>query len=61
MKVETDIITSIYHRKFDRTGCDTSENVCRDLQNCPYCFNLQNHNVLDFTPIDNFQYQESVL
>jgi hypothetical protein len=30
MKIETDIITSI--------GCDTSDNVCLDLQNLCYCF-----------------------
>jgi hypothetical protein len=31
MKVETDIITST--AKSDRTSCDTSDNVCQDLQN----------------------------
>ena len=32
MKVEKDIITNIAE-SLDRTSCDTSDNVCQDLQN----------------------------
>jgi hypothetical protein len=43
----------------DRMSFDTSENVCRDLQNSRsfiYFFYRQHH-VFDITMTDNFQYQ----
>jgi len=47
LKVETDIISSIPAR----TRYDTSDNVCRDLQNWHY------GKVFDITLTNNFQYQ----
>jgi len=47
LKVETDIISSIPAR----TRYDTSDNVCRDLQNWHY------DKVFDITLTNNFQYQ----
>jgi hypothetical protein len=31
-------LTPWYRSKSERTSCDTSNNICRDLQNWPYCF-----------------------
>jgi hypothetical protein len=57
MKVETDINTRTTV-SLDTTSCDTSDNVCWDLLNGPYCFFYHSrHNVFDTTLTDNFQYQ----
>jgi len=61
LKVETDIIVSIAGSKPDRTSCDTSDNVCRDLQNYRYCFFRWRKNVFDVTLTDNFQNQSQFL
>jgi len=45
LKVETDIITT----EFDRTSCDSSDNLCRDPFNTRYCFYRQHHNGFDVT------------
>ena len=47
-----------YDSESDRTSFDTSENVCRDLQNsCSFIFFYRQHHVFDITMTDNFQYQ----
>jgi len=56
MKVETDIIDLLYNIESDSTCCDTSDNVCRDMQNWRYCLYRKCHNVFDITLTDNFQY-----
>ena len=47
-----------YDSEFDKTSFDTSENVCRNLQNSrSFIFCHRQHHVFDITMIDNFQYQ----
>ena len=58
LKVETDIITTIAAMSM---SCDTSDNVCRDLQNWRYYFYRWRQNVFDVTLTDNFQYQSQFL
>ena len=60
MKVEIYIIAK-YSSEFDRTSCDTSDNVSQVLQNCHYYFYRYRHNVFDVPLTDCCQYQsESV-
>jgi len=47
-----------YDSESDRTRFDTSENVCRNLQNSrSFIFCYRQHHVFDITMTDNFQYQ----
>jgi hypothetical protein len=53
-------LTPWYRSKSERTSCDTSNNVCRDLQNWPYCFYRWRQTFWRRADA-NFQYQSQFL